>query len=285
MVGAHPSIAVSPETHFLRHYLLDRKGYGRVSTSGRHELLARLSADEEFLRAGVDPVDLLPPGEPISLPAAYVRLANELARRSGAEAYCDKDPNLVDYLPALHAHFPEAYVIHLYRDPRDVVLSKTKAKWSRGRPYWLHALIGEAQLQRGLKYGPSLFRDRWISLRYEALLEDPGNVLSDLCRRLELPYAIEMLTFQETARDLVTERELSWKKETFKPLMRQNKAKWRTELTTRQVALIEQFSPTFFQELDYERSGVDDKILGAALLPARPAFNKLYGWLRRNHTK
>ena len=284
MVGAHPAIAVSPETHFLRHYLLDQKGYGRVSTLGGPELLAKLSVDEEFLRAGVDPTDILPQGEPVNLSAAYLRLASELARRAGAEAYCDKDPNLVDYLPALHAHFPKAYVIHLYRDPRDVVLSKTKAKWSRGRPYWLHALIGEAQLQRGLKHGPALFADRWISLRYEALLENPGDVLSDLCRRLDLPYATQMLTFQETARDLVTERELSWKKETFKPLMRQNRAKWRTKLSTRQVALIEQLSPTFFRELGYERNAAENALIGAALLPARPAFRQLYGWLRRNHT-
>lgn len=282
MIGAHPAIAVSPETHFLRNYLLDAKGHAAVKGLDRPALIAKLNDDDEFRRADINAEDLLPVGKTPDLAAAFLCLAEKLMDQQKATYYCDKDPNLIDYLPALHRHFPEAMVVHIYRDPRDVVLSKTKAKWSKGRPYWLHAYIGEAQLYRGLQLGRSLFGAGFINVRYEDIIATPQHSLRELCRSLNVNFDERMLSFQDTAKSLVTEREQSWKKETYGPLRKNNSAKWKSAFTTAQIALIEGVSRTYFSELDYRKVTGGGSFRTRTVGLGRPFFNILYRQLRKN---
>ena len=283
MLGAHPNVAVAPETHYLRDYLLDQRRHARTAALAPAAFRERLAQSAAFGRAEVAPTTLVPEGVPLSVRDGFLRLATAYTDRHGTAWFGDKDPNLIDYLPALAAAFPGARVWHIYRDPRDVVLSKTRAAWSAGRPYWQHALIGELQLRRGRRALRKHFGGRCAELAYEDLIADPAATLTRACAAVGLPYDPAMLAYTDTARQLVAENERAWKAETFGPLRRDNTEKWRSDLTAQQVNLIEAVSPTYFGPLGYRPVSDGPAPVARVLRWGLPPARWLYGRLRKNN--
>ncbi|MCY4373123.1 MAG: sulfotransferase, partial [Spirochaetaceae bacterium] len=148
-------------------------------------------------------------------------------------------PRCVELLPLLARHWPSAHVVHVIRDPRDVLASKKKAAWSRHRSSVTHVFVNRVQLSAGRRAGPLSFGPRYHEVVYEALLADPQTVLRRLTERIEVPYEEAMLHFGDAARSLVSDEELAWKRETLGPLLATNSGKWRRELTDWEAALAE----------------------------------------------
>jgi len=256
-LNAHPDVAFPPETHFFRRYVALSHKRRRLETRGPEAFARVLAQDEDFARAGIGPEQLLAPylagNKAFRLDDVYQRLLAQYMVAQGKSRSGDKDPRNIDYLPALQRYFPQAYVLHLIRDPRDVLLSRLKAQWSAHRPYWLHILIYREQRGRGRRLGPHLFGGRYLEIRYEDLITDPEATLRRVCEHINLPYSPAMLDFSDSARQLIDIRELHWKSETMGPLLQDNKEKWRIGLTPSQIILVERICKEPFQFLDYVR--------------------------------
>ncbi len=253
MLNAHPDLCFPPETHFFRRYVArraSRKHYERLGVSAFEAVLA---ADEDFARAGTDAHELLAPesGRGLDLGRVFRRFLSRYARGEGKTRVGDKDPRSLDELAAWKAEFPGARVVHVVRDPRDVLLSRTKAAWSADRPWWAHVLICKEQLRRGRAAGRAAFGDAYLEVRYEELIADPGAHLARVADHVGVDYDDRMLDFGDSARRLVDAREMSWKKETLGPLLRGNRDKWREGLTPFQVRLVERVARESFEELGY----------------------------------
>ena len=151
----------------------------------------------------------------------------------------DKDPRAIEFLPLLAAVLPDAHVIHVFRDPRDVLTSKKKAGWSQKGHVWKHVFANRVQFRIGSKIGRELFGKRYHEICYEELLSAPEEVLFRLCGDLGLEYDKAMLSFGDAAKKLVAEREISWKKETLGPLLTKNMKKWISGLHPREILLTE----------------------------------------------
>ena len=63
-----------------------------------------------------------------------------------------------------------------------------------------------------------------------------------------------MLDFQEKAHEIVSEDEMDWKKNVFKPIMKDNLGKWVTFFNSDELLLIEHICKEIFEDLKYERS-------------------------------
>lgn len=258
MLDAHPALAFPPETHVFRRYVADEVARARREARGPAAFAAELERDEDFARAGVPAAELVDLDAPLDVLAVFRRLLARCAEAQGKPRVGDKDPRNIDYLPALHLAFPGAHVLHVVRDPRDVLLSRTKAAWSAARPWWSHALIYREQPRRGRRLGAALFGARYHELRYEALLAEPEARLREVCAALELDFSPAMLAdFGASAARLVDQRELSWKRETLGPLLAANAGKWRAGLRPAQVRFTEAMCAEAFDELGYERSQAD----------------------------
>ena len=272
MLNAHPALSFPPETHFFRRYVARPRSRRRLEAAGPEAFARRLAADPRVARTGLSPAELLRGEErgAFDLARTYRRLLRLVAEREGKPRVGDKDPRGLEHLPALARCFPDARVLHVVRDPRDVVLSRTKAAWSAGRPWWAHALVVREQLRRGRALGPALFGPRWLELRYEELLADPEAVLRAVCAHVGLETAPGMLEFGASAERLVAPDERAWKRELSGPLLRANAGKWRAELAPAQVRWIEAVCRESFDELGYERSGAPDGVRGRAIAGAAP---------------
>jgi hypothetical protein len=211
----------------------------------------------------------------------YIRLLRLYKDREEASIVGEKDPRLVDYIPKLKEIFPEAKIVHIVRDPRDVLLSRKNADWSAARPDWLQVLTYRAQIKRGRKQGRRFFGSNYEELRYEDLLSAPEKTLQKLSEHIGVPYSDAMLAFQSSAEELVHENEHSWKKETTGPLLRDNTGKWRKGLTPWQVCLIEWVCNEAFDWFGYERAALIEEVTPArrAALRLAPLASTIFEYL------
>lgn len=243
MLNAHHAITFPPETHFIRTYLPKKVSLKEVRTE--------LINDETLTRLGLPLEQIVEKSK--DLKEFYTNLLFEYMKKQGKAFVGDKDPKNIEHLQDIHSIFPKANIVHIYRDPRAVIASRLKAKWSADKPFWQHLLAYKAQLAYGRKVAKQLFKS-YIELKYEVLVENPVYVLKGLCTELGLQYDENMIEFYKNAGELVQEKELSWKENCFNPVMMENIDKWKKELTQEQVGLIEYVLSDEMNMLGYDKS-------------------------------
>ncbi|TDY02688.1 sulfotransferase family protein [Thiohalophilus thiocyanatoxydans] len=240
MFAAHPKVSCLPETSFIRRMVFTNQLNTIYQKHGVHAASKVLTEDEYFARTGLDASNLLvlaqESGGPLDA-AVYREMLFSYAQDMNWVG--DKDPRAVEFLPLLAEILPDTHVIHVFRDPRDVLASKKKAAWSQKSHVWKHVFANRVQFSIGTKLGPKLFGNNYHEICYEELLSSPEKVLFNLCRKLGLGYDKRMLSFDKAAERLVTDKEMSWKKETLGPLLTKNTQKWINELHPREILLVE----------------------------------------------
>lgn len=245
MLNAHPQINIPPETHFFKSYIvpyllfskrpdkekLERDRYlKRLSNGMRSNLLNSLSAEGGDLKS------------------AFVGV---MAGESPVAVAGDKDTEYVRYLPHLKRAFPDAFLLHIKRDPRDVIASRKKAEWSKGQSVAFHAAEYQYYIRKVEKEGRALFQNHYQDLRYEDLLLSPEQTLKPILQKLGLVFSDTMLQFHQNSQTLVADDEKAWKQNLNKPILKDNIAKWKTELTENEIGLIQNGLEDFFKANSY----------------------------------
>jgi Sulfotransferase family len=207
IVNAHPAIAITRETHWIPRWYERRLGLtpdGYVTP----KLLVYLFGYHRFERFGLprEPFEELAHADPPISYAGFVSTFYDLyAERKGKPLVGDKTGEYARRLPTLHELWPQARIVHLIRDGRDVCLSVFAWKqgpsasrfstWAEDRvatcALWWARNVALAQ-ETGASLG-GLYHE----LRYEELVRDPERVCRELCAFLDLPYDEAMLRFHE----------------------------------------------------------------------------------------
>jgi len=120
---------------------------------------------------------------------------------------CDQTPKNMYYLNEILSYFPNAKVINMVRDQRDVLLSQ-KNKWKR-RFLGASAIPLSEAIRSYINYHPILTAKVWKSsleyssrftnnsrvrvVRFEDLLVEPIRIVKELCQFLEIDFNQEML--------------------------------------------------------------------------------------------
>lgn len=278
MLNAHPQVAMPPETHFVRRYIVPNP------PATLEQATSMLRNDKYFQRLDIDVSSVMSYfGEldmPFSWTGVYLFMLREYLQKSGKLYIGDKDPRSVEYLPVLHALFPESSVLHMVRDPRDVFLSRQKAGWSEGRSWLSHVMAYRIQFQLGREEGQRYFGSRYKEVQYERLIRQPETVLQNVCEFLGIDYDPAMLEFSRSADRLVAEDERAWKKNVSGPLLSDNFGKWRSELARKQIVRIESLCSAVFREGPYTKAFPDLTLRErgeiSALMPALSMAEWLY---------
>ncbi len=192
LLGRHSQLATTPETHFLS--LIPRKSIGRIPTHS--ELLDRLFASPHTVDMKINRDRLT---EHFGrYPADYASLFRALLEEYAAEhapgktRIGEKTPLHLLGVPTLLEWYPEAKIVCIVRDGRDVVLSLLNMSWNpehRLRPLcmnWIRLLkIAEGYRTR--------FPEQFLLIRYEDLLDQPEQLLKQVDAFLGLPFEPEQL--------------------------------------------------------------------------------------------
>ena len=178
----------------------------------------------------------------------------ETARLQGVERWADQTPDHLLYIPQIKREIPDALIVHIIRDGRDVALSYVKQGWAHPLPWDRHQQLSMAGLfwewivSKGRDYGRKLGPD-YYELHYEDLVEKPRETLRALGEFLgqELDYD----RIQQVGIGSVRAPNSSFQsgEQAFHPVRR-----WADQMTPQHLADFDALIGKFLQELGYPLS-------------------------------
>ena len=224
ILGRHPRVMTFNELHFIEEMWAPERDGPTLSEAQALALAARLLAIQRH--------DYLVPGDPASyrdearaivadlaVPLQALDLFNAFLEHElehgGKETACDQTPRNVYFADLLLATYPNAHIIHMVRDPRDVLLSQ-KNRWKRRRlssdqssvpplTAWANyhpitmSLLWKSGVRAALRCRD---QPRFHSIRFEALVERPEATVRELCEQLGLDYRADMLEVAQVGSSL-----------------------------------------------------------------------------------
>ncbi len=169
----------------------------------------------------------------------------------------DKTPSYITQVPLIKSIFPEARFIHIIRDVRDYSLSMNTA-WGknmvRATDRWVDGInIFRQNIE---DYGEKI-----MELRYEDLLDNPAKDLHRICAFLGLKFDNRMLELGTPCENLgATQKK--------KEIVKNNKQKFLTEMTSKQRKSIECIAKPLLKEYGYQvnYTGISKRINKSQML-------------------
>jgi len=182
-------------------------------------------------------------------------LIREIVSRIAARGSGRLVLNIHRHAPRMAALFPEAKVIHLLRDPRDVARSSIGMGWSGNSYYGVHHWIAT---ERGWDAVTTLAEDQVLTVHFETLMADLEAELSRITGFLGLAFEPAMLDYHKTS--------------TYGPPDRNIAQKWKKKAGAREVARLEGLVGPLLEARGYEPAGA----------PVRPGALEA-AWLAAEH--
>jgi hypothetical protein len=262
IVDGHPDLCVPPESHFI-------VGFATLARLGRPVTLDDILGHPEIRRWWTIDADDLRAYVDRRAPATYTELVRAFfeyhAARAGKARWGDKTPGQVRHLPALLRLFPDAQVIHVVRDGREVAASLTEHDWGPE-----HAVTGafwwREKVRAGLRDGRRLPPDQYFEVRLEDLVADPEAVVDRLAGFLDVDPDPAMLDYPSRAPALVARGDVHARHLLQPPTA--GLRDWRMGLSAREQRAVEAVCHPMLTRLAYAGSRPD---------PAAAA----YGWAVR----
>ena len=152
----------------------------------RRRLLAEWEKSSLFTCTGLEAAQVEKDTADCENVGSFLRkIMESMARKQGVQRWAECTPDHLLALPRIKQTIPDALVIHIIRDGRDVALSLAKQQWIRPLPWdrdkQLHtaALFWEWIVSRGREHGKALGGD-YKEIRYEDLVDDPRSTLASV---------------------------------------------------------------------------------------------------------
>jgi hypothetical protein len=263
MLDGHPRVAIPHESHFILG-LAPRpaRPAGTIDDIIGHSWFRRWDIDPDVVQraAAADPA-------PSTWPELVSRVFETYAASRGKPRWGDRTPGYVAYLPQLHRLFPDAYVIHVIRDGRDVAASLVERSWGpdhivTGAFWW------RTKVRTGRRDGAATFGDRYLEVRLEDLVADAPAALQRVCSFLGEDYDAAMLAYPERVRATVLERGRAVRHLVEPPTS--GLRDWRAGVSRDDQRAVEAVCRTVLAEFGYQREPRDDPaLLRAYLIRAR----------------
>jgi LPS sulfotransferase NodH len=142
-------------------------------------LFTRSGLDKEVIESKVMAADCRNGGD-------FLRIVmSEIAAKQGVQRWADTTPEHLLYLRRIKQTIPDALIIHIIRDGRDVALSTDKQgyvkrlPWDRKPSKMAAGLYWEWMVNRGRRDGRGL-GDDYTEVHFEELIRDPRATLARL---------------------------------------------------------------------------------------------------------
>lgn len=232
MLGAHPLIDCGPETRLLsqldaaaRSRILDARTWPGPAADFVLGLV--LKETPVHVAFGVDPDAVRGhlAGRAPSVAALLESLTVTRAALHGKPRWAEKTPRHIFDLPLIRREWPDAVVIRVVRDPRDVALSLARVPF--GAASVVADLVGVAtQMRRSDALADA--DPQTVTVRFEDLLRDPVAVLRRVCAVVDVPFEPAMIE-RRGAEGIAAPHEW-WKAKAAEPLDPSRAGGWRSAM-------------------------------------------------------
>lgn len=269
LLDRHSRIVIPPETQFYCQFLIwdvDEHFWQKDVASIVNETLsfrriADLALDPGQVTALLPRYNKTPAGLLRSLLESYAQAKN--SARVG-----EKSPRHNEHVETILQDFPQAKIIALVRDGRDVVNSLLKAPWTMPdnprrfllacRDWLVQARRTESNQRR---FGP----ERHLTVKYEELLQSPEDELRKICAFLDEPFEPGMLDIS-VASDTVPDWEAQWKSKARTAPDPTRIGVWKRQCTPRQIWKMNTIMGPMLRHYGYTDTSLQDCPLGYRLV-------------------
>lgn len=190
-----------------------------------------------------------------SLVAVFGAVMDAYAEAHDATGWMCKSMQNIHWGREINAYFDQPKYIYLYRDPRDVALSFSKAVIGEKHPYFIAKQWNELQNLCLAQLDEN--KDSMFAISYENLLKNPEQMVKDLCTFLDIEFSIKMLDFHRSREAERSAKSSSLWENLSKPINTSNSRKFLTELSTEEIRIIESVCGDVMDRLGYERTVVE----------------------------
>ena len=195
--------------------------------------------------------------------AAFIdAFATRVRKDAGKVRWAEKTPQNIRNLEWITARFPQASIIHIIRDGRDVVCSmRSHPDWRWVDGEWQKVLVPRsvesyarrwlADITAGLAW-----RDdpRYVEVRYEDLVTDPPVVLRSICDGIGAGHDAEWLAQVGQREPAAAPDAGQTKRPDYEGAVSAvSVGRWRTDLNADEQAEVERLCGPQLRELGYER--------------------------------
>jgi len=198
VLDRHPALAICGETRFYRDVYARRRIFGDLGNArNRRRLVEQYLSTVRAKRIGVDPARLRAKllSDATSYQEMFACVLEYYAETHGKKRCGEKTPHHAFFTETLCEWFPGAAIIHLVRDPRDVVASLQLRPWAPSsvvNNVWMWVLFN-----RGARR--SSHRPEYLLVQYEKLAAHPEQELARICAHVGEDYAPPMLARADAA--------------------------------------------------------------------------------------
>ena len=265
MLNNHPNLAIPHESAFITIYYSRLADYGDLGCKDNARKLLADVARHPLVRRG----ELIP--DPDAVLARRIRSYRDFvdaifqcyADARGKKRWGDKTPFYTPDIDVIRRIFPDAKILHLVRDGRDVILSQKSIKWMSGN---LPKLVQDWQWKATIahKVG-AVLGDDFLEIRYEDLVCRPEENLRRICTFIGEAYDPTMLTYSANAKEVVPAESLKWHRNSVQPPDPNQLAKWKQRLTKAERIIFEQLAGETLDLFGYEREKLAPTVASRAL--------------------
>lgn len=260
MLSAHSNISITPETHFMR-WVSERENI-HGSPKDFDSFWKEYTSWYRFTYLGLDADRCLEITDQLGARTfknifSAIMLAH--MERCGKERTGEKSPSHVNYLPLLLKWFPNARIIIMQRDPRAVIASKLGTPWVKDRitsvslrqglftnSRWYELLEGaDVWSNTNGSIVPYWEKDKRVHVvSYEDLCHNPEIIARSICQFIDEKYESSLLTDRKDEGEIIQKGTAQSKKynyhtKTLQPISTDTLNKWKKNLTSVEIAMIE----------------------------------------------
>jgi hypothetical protein len=222
----------------------------------RQKMLDTWFISKLFQRTGLIPEEIEPRVlNECQSAADFLRIVMEtIAHKQGVHRWAECTPLHLLYLPLIKSLIPEALIVHIIRDGRDVAVSLDKIGWIRPYPWDRNRSVITAGIfwrwivSKGLAYGRSMGHD-YTEVHYEDLVAQPQQTLARLGEFLQ--HDLDYDRIQKASLGSLQSPNSSFKDDRtttdFSPVGR-----WKTVLTEPEVKDLETAISDLLGNLNYQ---------------------------------
>ncbi len=248
LISRHPSIAICGETRFFSDIYKRRSVFGPLDKlENRQRLVDQYLSTARVHRLGVDLAALRQAllDQATDYRAFLTTMMRFNSDYRSKERCGEKTPHHSFFTETLNEWYPGAFIIHLVRDPRDVVASLQRMAWAPKSIWnnaWIWTLFNRA-VER------SRHRPGYLLVQYEKLVASPEDELARISEHVGEKWPESLSVAEEPSTPY------SWPMSAHGLVTRERLNKWRDQLSPKEVSLVERIAGERLEKYGYQPNG------------------------------
>lgn len=171
--------------------------------------------------------------------------------KSKKQYWCEKTPQNLKYLKQIFEYYPDAKVICIIRDGRDVALSLSKTPW-REKNIAIPSLEWNEYVRRFIEAQTLYSEKNFLALKFEELVQHPEKIFMLICNFLGIDFESSLLNPPQNIPGLVPHWEITWKGNVIKHFDRNAIGRWKCIPNDLQKKTVNSIMKSNLQKLKYD---------------------------------